>query len=64
MARAIRGGRPHRAQGELAFHVLDTMASISESIDTRAFVEVESSVAHIPALPEDWDPTGLHSLGT
>jgi predicted dehydrogenase len=57
MARAIRAGRPHRAQGELAFHILDTMASISESIDTRAFVEVESSVAQIPALPEDWDPT-------
>jgi predicted dehydrogenase len=57
MARAIREGRPHRAQGELAFHVLDTMASIAESIDTRAFVDIESSAAHVPALPEDWDPT-------
>lgn len=57
MARAIREGRPHRAQGELAFHVLDTMASIAESIDTRAFVDVESSAAPVPALPEDWDPT-------
>ncbi len=57
MARAIREGRPHRAQGELAFHILDTMASISESIDTRAFVAVDSSVAPVPALPEDWDPT-------
>jgi predicted dehydrogenase len=57
MARAIRQGRPHRAQGELAFHVLDTMASIAESIDTRAFVDVESSAAPVPALPEDWDPT-------
>jgi len=56
MARAIREGRPHRAQGELAFHVLDTMASIAESIDTRAFVDVESSAAPVPALPEDWDP--------
>ena len=54
---AIRAGRPHRATGELAFHVLDTMASISESIDTRAFVDVESSAARVPALPEDWDPT-------
>ena len=26
MARAIRAGRPHRATGALAFHVLDTMA--------------------------------------
>jgi predicted dehydrogenase len=57
MARAIRAGRPHRAQGELAFHVLDTMASIAESINTRAFVDVESSAASVPALPEDWDPT-------
>ncbi|XAS68566.1 Gfo/Idh/MocA family oxidoreductase [Micrococcaceae bacterium Sec5.7] len=56
MARALREGRPHRAQGELAFHVLDTMASIAESIDTRAFVEVQSSAAPVPALPEDWDP--------
>ena len=57
MARAIREGRPHRAQGELAFHILDTMASIAESIDNRAFVDVESSAAQVPALPEDWDPT-------
>ncbi|MEV7603905.1 Gfo/Idh/MocA family oxidoreductase [Paenarthrobacter sp. NPDC089322] len=57
MARAIREGRPHRAQGELAFHILDTMASISESIDNRAFVDVESSASKVPALPEDWDPT-------
>lgn len=57
LARAIRAGRPHRAQGELAFHVLDAMASIAESIDTRAFVDVESSAARVPALPEDWDPT-------
>jgi predicted dehydrogenase len=57
MARAIREGRPHRAQGELAFHVLDTMASIAESINTRAFVDIESSAASVPALPEDWDPT-------
>ena len=57
MARAIREGRPHRAQGELAFHILDTMASISESIDNRTFVDVESSAAKVPALPEDWDPT-------
>ena len=57
MARALREGRPHRAQGELAFHVLDTMASIAESIDARAFVDVASSAAPVPALPEDWDPT-------
>jgi len=56
MGRAIRVGRAHRATGELAYHVLDTMVSISESIDRHSFVEVESSVAPVPALPEDWDP--------
>lgn len=56
MARAIRAGRPHRAQGELAFHVLDSMASIAESIDTKSFIDVESSAAPVPALPEEWDP--------
>ncbi len=34
MARAIRADRPHRASGALAFHVVDVMASITDSIDT------------------------------
>jgi predicted dehydrogenase len=59
MARAIREERPHRAQGELAYHVLDAMASISESMETGNFVTVDSSAARVPALPEDWDPTVL-----
>ena len=57
MGRAIRAGRPHRATGELAYHVLDTMVSISESIESHRFVEVASSITTAPALPEDWDPT-------
>lgn len=57
MARAIRADRPHRATGDLAYHVLDTMVSISESIESKSFVTVESSVEPVPALPEDWDPT-------
>ena len=57
MGRAIRAGRPHRATGELAYHVLDTMVSISESIESHSFVEVASSITPAPALPEDWDPT-------
>ena len=44
MARAVREGRPHRAQGALGYHVLDTMIAIAESVESRAFVEVESSV--------------------
>jgi predicted dehydrogenase len=56
MARALREGRPHRAQGLLAYHVLDTMIAIAESVESRAFVEVESSVDKPQLLPEDWNP--------
>jgi predicted dehydrogenase len=56
MARALREGRPHRAQGGLGYHVLDTMIAIAESVESRAFVEVESSVDKPDLLPEDWDP--------
>ena len=56
MARAIRAGRPHRATGELAYHVLDVMSAIAESARTRAFAMVESRVARAEPLPADWDP--------
>ena len=56
MARALREGRPHRAQGLLAYHVLDTMIAVTESVESRAFAEVASSVDKPPLLPEDWDP--------
>jgi predicted dehydrogenase len=55
MARAIREDRPHRATGALAFHVVDVMASITESIDTGAFVDVTSTVEVPAVLPDDWD---------
>ena len=56
MARALREGRAHRAQGALGYHVLDTMIAIAESVDSRAFVEVESSVERPQLLPDNWDP--------
>lgn len=56
MARAIRADAPHIATGDLGYHVLDTLTSIAESVDTRAFVEVESTVGEIPFVPEDRDP--------
>ena len=55
MARAIRANRPHRASGDLAYHVLDVMTSIGESASRGAFVPVESAVAVTPLLPDDWD---------
>lgn len=58
LARAIRAGRPERAAGEFAFHVLDLMVSIQLSAETDGgAVVIESTVNIPPALPEDWDPT-------
>ncbi len=56
MARAIRGGGSHIATGEVGYHVLDTMVAVEESIAARSFIEVESTVAPIASLPEDFDP--------
>ena len=56
MARSLRAGVPHRATGQLAYHVLDSMVSISESIESGTFVDVESSAPASAPLPEDWAP--------
>jgi len=56
MARAIRAGRPHRADGALAFHILDVMSAIQEAAGAGSIVAVGSSVAIPPPLPDDWDP--------
>jgi predicted dehydrogenase len=58
LARAIRAGRPERASGELAYHVLDVMLAIEESLAAGQTVEVESTVPKPPPLPADWDPYG------
>lgn len=58
LARAIRAGRPERASGEFAFHVLDLMVSIQQSAETDgSALAIASSVTLPPALPADWDPT-------
>ncbi len=56
MARALREGRPHRAQGALAYHVLDIMISMAESDERGEFVPVQSTVEPAAVLPVDWDP--------
>jgi predicted dehydrogenase len=56
MARAIREGRPHRADGALAYHILDVMVAIGEAAESGAVVQVESTVAVPELLPGDWDP--------
>jgi predicted dehydrogenase len=63
MARAIRENRPHRALGELAYHVLDIMVSTAESSERGEFVPVESTVQPAPLLPDDWDPKAATLIG-
>jgi predicted dehydrogenase len=59
MARAIDTGRPHRASGDLAFHVLEIMDAVVRSAREHRVVELESSVERpepVPAgaRPETW----------
>ena len=56
IARSVAADVPHRASGELAYHILDTMASVSESVEERRWVDVTSSAPVTPAIPQDWDP--------
>lgn len=57
MARAIRAGEQPRASGKLAYHVLDAMLAVEDSIDAGAPIVLDSSADPITALPADWDPT-------
>jgi predicted dehydrogenase len=51
MAYAIRTGRPHRASGELAFHVLDIMHGVHDASDAGKTVTMESTVERPAMLP-------------
>ena len=51
MAAAIAGDRPHRASGELAFHVLDIMHAIHDASNDGQHVLLESSCERPAALP-------------
>lgn len=50
MACAIRSGRPHRASGDLALHVLDVMEAIEDASRSGRHVAVESSCERPAAL--------------
>ncbi|HJG52538.1 MAG TPA: gfo/Idh/MocA family oxidoreductase, partial [Brachybacterium faecium] len=56
MARAIRAGVPHRAQGEIAAHVLDIMVGIETAIAQNSIVPIDSSFAEVEPMPADFDP--------
>lgn len=56
MVRAIRGGAPHRASGEIALHVLEMMAAIERSAVSAAFEPVSTRFAVPAPLDPQWDP--------
>ena len=49
-------GRPHRASGELALHVLEVMVAVETSLGGTAFQPVDSGFVVPPPLPGEWDP--------
>ncbi|AMM21813.1 oxidoreductase [Frondihabitans sp. PAMC 28766] len=59
MARAIETDRPHRASGQLAYHVLEAMDAILRSSAEKRIVDLESTVDRpepVPfeATPDSW----------
>lgn len=51
MAAAIKTGRPHRASGELAYHVLDLMHGVHDASREGRHIEVESTCERPAPLP-------------
>jgi predicted dehydrogenase len=54
MADAIQSGRTHRANGELAFHVLDLMHTIHDASREGRHIDMTSSCERPEPLPEKW----------
>lgn len=51
LAWAVRHKRPHRASGELAYHVLEAMLAVQIASEKGAHVLIQSTVARPKALP-------------
>jgi len=51
LAWAVRHQRPHRASGELAYHVLEAMLAVQLASERSAHILLESTVAKPKALP-------------
>lgn len=51
MAYALRSGRPHRANGELAYHVLDIMQALHDSAREGSHIELASTCSRPAPLP-------------
>lgn len=53
MAYAIRSGRPHRANGALAYHVLEAMHGFHEASEQGRHYQMQSKVERPAPLPTD-----------
>ncbi|WP_055107155.1 Gfo/Idh/MocA family protein [Paenibacillus ihumii] len=59
MAYSLIHGRPHRASGELAFHVLEAMWAFHESSDSGRYYEMTSRCERPAPLPDNLAPYTL-----
>ncbi|HET6445316.1 MAG TPA: Gfo/Idh/MocA family oxidoreductase [candidate division Zixibacteria bacterium] len=59
MAHAIRGNRPVRASGDMAYHVLEIMRAFEESSDLGEHVLIDSRCGRPEPLPEGLPPGWL-----
>jgi predicted dehydrogenase len=59
LAHAIRSGRPHRASGELALHVLEIMEAFQTSSDRGTHVGIETRPERPQMLPTGLRPGSL-----
>ncbi|HWE63370.1 MAG TPA: Gfo/Idh/MocA family oxidoreductase [Chloroflexota bacterium] len=51
MALALKSGRPHRANGTMAYHVLDIMEAIHDAARTGRHIEITSTCERPASLP-------------
>jgi len=51
LACALRSGRPHRANGEMAYHVLEVMHAFHDAAREGRHVELTSTCERPAALP-------------
>ncbi|MDO7905958.1 Gfo/Idh/MocA family oxidoreductase [Paenibacillus sp. JX-17] len=59
MAYALAGGRPHRADGQLAYHVLEAMWAFHDSADSGSVYRMTSDCRRPAALPVGLPPYTL-----
>lgn len=59
LAYALNSGRPHRASGELAYHVLDVMQGFLDAAEAGKRVGIESTCERPAPLPTGLEPGHL-----